>query len=57
METAEDLGLSPDSLRAKVMRRDYFVPETGEGAEILEGSSEEILDQLIDRLKVKGGIR
>ena len=54
---AADLGLSPDSLRAKVMRRDYFVPEAGEGAEILEGSSEEILDQLVDRLKAKGGIR
>ena len=54
---AADLGFSPDSLRAKVMRRDYFVPEAGEGAEILEGSSEEILDQLVDRLKAKGGIR
>jgi electron transfer flavoprotein beta subunit len=29
----------------------------GEGAEILEGSSEEIAEKLIDLLKAKGGIK
>jgi len=54
---AANLGISPDSLGPKVKRRDYFVPETGEGAEILQGSNEQVLDQLIDLLKAKGGIR
>jgi len=35
----------------------YFVPELGEGAEILEGSSEEIAEKLIEILKAKGGIK
>jgi electron transfer flavoprotein beta subunit len=52
-----DLGLSPESVKARVRRRDYFIPDTGEGAEMLEGSSEEILDELITRLKAKGGIQ
>lgn len=52
-----DLGISPESLRPKVKRRDYYIPEAGEGAEILQGSSQEILNQLIDILKAKGGIR
>ena len=42
---------------AKVKRVDYFVPEFGEGAEILEGSMEEIADKLIELLKAKGGIK
>ena len=57
---ASDLGLAPDSFGdagAKVKRLDYFVPELGEGAEILEGSAEEISDKLIDYLKAKGGIK
>ena len=57
---ASDLGLAPESTGdagAKVKRVDYFVPEFGEGAEILEGSAEEISEKLIEYLKAKGGIK
>lgn len=42
---------------AKVKRVDYFVPQTGAGAEMLAGSTEEIAGKLVDLLKAKGGIR
>ncbi len=42
---------------AKLKRIDYFVPQLGEGAEILEGSNEEVAEKLIDLLKAKGGIK
>jgi electron transfer flavoprotein beta subunit len=42
---------------AKVKRLDYFVPELGEGAEMLEGSTEEIIAKLIEHLKAKGGLK
>jgi len=57
---ASDLGIDPANVGesgAKVKRIDYFIPEMGEGAEILEGSSEEIAEKLIDLLKAKGGIK
>jgi electron transfer flavoprotein beta subunit len=57
---AADLGIDPALVGesgAKVKRIDYFIPEMGEGAEILEGSSEEIAEKLIDLLKAKGGIK
>jgi len=57
---AGDLGLAADAVGAagsKVSRVDYFVPELGEGAEILEGSTEEIIDKLIELLKSKGGLK
>ena len=57
---ASDLGIAPDAVGAagaRAKRMDYFVPELGEGAEILEGSSEEIADKLIEILKAKGGIK
>lgn len=57
---ASDLGLDPGSVgegAAKVKRIDYFVPEMGEGAEMLEGSTEEIIEKLIELLKSKGGIK
>lgn len=57
---ATDLGLDPANVGesgARVKRLDYFVPQLGAGAEILEGSSEEIADKLIDYLKAKGGIK
>ncbi len=57
---ASDLGLDTSNVGAAgagVKRIDYFVPELGEGAEILEGSSEQIAEKLIDLLKAKGGIK
>ena len=57
---ASDIGISPDSVGeagAKVKRVDYFMPELGEGAEILEGSMEEIAEKLVELLKAKGGIK
>ncbi len=55
-----DLGLSADAVgsgAARVKRLDYFVPELGEGAEMLDGSSEEIIEKLVEILKSKGGIK
>ena len=57
---ASDLGIAADSVGstgAQVKRLDYFVPELGEGAEILEGSMEEVAEKLIELLKAKGGIK
>jgi len=57
---ATDLGIDPDTVGAKgakVKRVDYFMPELGEGAEILEGSTDEIIEELVERLKAKGGIK
>lgn len=54
---AADLGVDAATLDAKVKRLDYFVPEMGEGAEMLEGSTEEIVAKLIELLKAKGGLK
>lgn len=57
---ASDLGLAADAVgegAAKVKRQDYFLPELGEGAEMLEGSTEEIIEKLIEMLKAKGGLQ
>ena len=57
---ASDIGISSDSVGeagAKVKRVDYFMPELGDGAEILEGSMEEIAEKLVELLKAKGGIK
>jgi electron transfer flavoprotein beta subunit len=35
---------------------DYFVPAAGKGAEMLEGSREDVADKLIGLLKAKGGL-
>lgn len=59
VKSASDLGIDPGSVGkagAKTKRVDYFVPDLGEGAEMLEGSTEEIIAQLIERLKSKGGL-
>jgi electron transfer flavoprotein beta subunit len=55
----EDLGLSRGAVgkdAARVTRTDYFVPPAGKGAEVLEGSREEVADKLIELLKAKGGL-
>jgi len=57
---ASDLGIDAGAVGAagaRVKRLDYFVPELGEGAEMLEGSTEEIIEKLIELLKAKGGIK
>jgi electron transfer flavoprotein beta subunit len=57
---AAALGLASDAVGpsgARVRRVDYFVPELGEGAEMLEGSTEEVADKLVELLKAKGGIK
>ncbi|WP_461834062.1 electron transfer flavoprotein subunit beta/FixA family protein [Desulfothermus sp.] len=52
-----DLGLSEDEVAPRVKRLDYFIPEMGEGAEILEGDMEEVAEKLVELLKAKGGIK
>jgi electron transfer flavoprotein beta subunit len=52
---AGDLGVSLEA--PKVKRVDYFVPDMGEGAEMLTGSNEEIIAKLIEYLKAKGGLK
>jgi electron transfer flavoprotein beta subunit len=54
---AADLGLDAAAVAARVKRSDYFLPDMGEGAEILEGSDEEIIDKLVELLKAKGGLK
>lgn len=60
VRSAADLGLAADTVgtaAAKVKRTDYFVPEMGEGAEMLEGSLEEQIDKVVELLKAKGGLK
>ena len=60
IQGASDLGISGDSVgagAARVKRIDYFVPELGQGAEMLEGDTEEIIAKLIEMLKAKGGLK
>ncbi len=59
VKSAGDLGIDAGSVGesgAKTKRVDYFVPDMGEGAEMLEGSTGEIIEQLIEKLKAKGGL-
>lgn len=56
---ASDLGLDAAEVgeaAAKVKRLKYFVPAAGNGAEMLQGTREEIVEKLIPVLKGKGGI-
>ena len=57
---AADLGIDAATVGAagaRVKRENYFVPETGEGAEMLDGSTDEIVAKLIELLKAKGGLK
>jgi electron transfer flavoprotein beta subunit len=57
---AGDLGVDAAAVGAagaKVKRLDYFTPEMGEGAEMLEGDMDEILDKVVELLKAKGGLK
>ncbi len=54
------LGVASESVGAegaRVRRVDYFVPVQGAGAEMIEGSMDEIAAKLVDLLKAQGGIR
>ena len=56
---ASALGLEESAAgetAAKVKRTDYFVPAAGNGAQILKGGREEIIDRLIEMIKAKGGL-
>jgi len=58
--SVDDLDIDGSSVGedgAKVKRVDYFIPETGEGAEMLEGSDDEIIEKLIEILKANGGMK
>jgi electron transfer flavoprotein beta subunit len=55
-----ELDVDPEAVgenAAKVKRVDYFVPESGNGAEILQGKREVIVEKLIDLLKAKGALK
>jgi electron transfer flavoprotein beta subunit len=40
-----------------VKRVDYFLPALGKGAEMLEGSREEVIDKLVELVAAKGGLK
>ena len=55
-----DLGIAPETVGAagaSTKTLDYFVPELGDGAEMLEGDMDEVISKLIEILKTKGGIK
>ncbi len=55
--SAGDLGLDAAALAPKVKRLDYFLPDMGDGAEMLEGDTDEIIEKLVELLKAKGGLK
>jgi len=57
---ASDLGIDANTVgesSAKVKRVDYFLPALGKGAEMLEGSREEIIEKLVELVAAKGGLK
>jgi electron transfer flavoprotein beta subunit len=57
---ASDLGLDPGTVGeagALVKRESYFVPPAGVGAEMLQGSRDEMVERLVELLAAKGGLK
>ena len=57
---ASELAIDPSAVgeaAAKVKRVDYFLPALGKGAEMLEGSREEVIDKLVELVAAKGGLK
>jgi electron transfer flavoprotein beta subunit len=57
---ASELAIHPSAVgeaAAKVKRVDYFVPALGKGAEMLDGSREEVIDKLVELVAAKGGLK
>jgi len=55
---ASELGVDAGAVgeaAAKVKRTDYFVPASGKGAEMLQGSREEIIEKLLELIRPKEG--
>jgi len=56
---AADLGIDPATVGltgAQVVTEELFIPPRGEGAEILEGDDDDMVDTLIERLREHGGL-
>ena len=57
---ASELGIDTGAVgeaAARVKRVDYFLPALGKGAEMLEGSREEVIDKLVELVAAKGGLK
>jgi electron transfer flavoprotein beta subunit len=57
---ASDLGIDPGAVglaAAKSRRMDYFVPALGKGAQVLKGSREQKINEVIELLKAQGGLQ
>lgn len=57
---ASELGVDADAAghaAARVKRVDYFVPALGKGARMLQGAREENIDELIELVRAKGGLK
>jgi electron transfer flavoprotein beta subunit len=57
---AAELDIDPRAVgedAAKVKRLDYFVPALGKGAEVLKGSREQNINEVIELLKAQGGLQ
>ncbi len=56
---AAELGVAVEvgEQAARVRRVDYFVPVLGKGAQMLEGSNEELAEKVVELVKAKGGLK
>ncbi len=50
-------GIGFNDTGVKMQRMEYFQPELGAGAEMLDGSDEEMADKVVELLKAKGGLK